>query len=164
MQFICKFPCFPTPSRPNTSINFSLVNASKLKLCLFSSYFITKARLFLLKYYGDVLRLYIVMFFWFSALFKYKKQEAQVLSLNLLLLLIDSKRINDKLNNHLGAGRISLIFLFPSFVCSLLELVPINDSRFCKIHHIFFSPGSPLNNYIWKKTVYFHYTTLNNML
>ena len=42
LEFICEFPCFFTPSRPNTSINFFLVDVSKPKLCLSLSLFTTK--------------------------------------------------------------------------------------------------------------------------
>lgn len=51
MQFICKFLCFPTPSKSNTSIKFSHIDNFKLKLFLFPSFFILKVWSSLLKHY-----------------------------------------------------------------------------------------------------------------
>ncbi len=70
VQFICKISCFFTSNRPNISINFSLINAFKPKLCPFLSIFITKAYLPLLEHYPGVLKLQIVMLLWHIVLLR----------------------------------------------------------------------------------------------
>ncbi len=130
MQFICEFHCFFAPSKSNTSTNFFFVDASNPKLCPSLFFFITKAWLSLIKHYLGTLRLSIVILIQHIALLRYKESEAYILSPNLLLILLDLRKIDDKLSNNLVARRISQILSSPLFLCSPLKLVPNDNSRF----------------------------------
>ncbi len=74
MQFICKFQYHSVLSWQNTSVNFSLVDGSKLKM--FRSFFIIKAWLFLLEYYPGALRLWVVILFRHDVLIKCKRPKS----------------------------------------------------------------------------------------
>ena len=163
MQFICKFWCSLLPRRPNTSINFSLVDVSKMKLCLSPYLFITKAWSSWLQHYPDVLRLNIVIFLRQSASLRYKEVEAFIFSPYLSSAFLDPRKIDDKLSDSLVAGHVSQILSSPPFVCSLLGLVPKGDGEFWEIHHFFFPLSSYTNDYISKKAVHLHYTTRDNL-
>ena len=153
MQFISIFSCSCVPSIPNTSINFSLVDASKPILCSSPSLFITKAWSSLLKHYPSALRLQMLMLFWQSALLRYKKLEAYILSSNLPSALLNPRKIDDKLSDDLVVGRISQILSTPLFVCFLLGLVPQKDGRFRSIHH-FSSHQASLSTIVSQKKPY----------
>lgn len=100
MQFIYEFSCFFTPSRLDTKINISLIDACKPKVCPFLFLFITKNWLPLFEQYSDAFRLKMVMLFGYIELLAYKGPEAQILSLELSFTLFDSRKIDNKPSNE----------------------------------------------------------------
>lgn len=149
MRFSSEFPCLPTPSRPNTTILFQLVDASKPRLLNSPSPFIITAWSHLLQQYPDPnLRIHLVMLLRFGCLLGYQGPDAFILSTNLPSALIDPTVIDDKLANELSAGRVVEVNdLTPPFISSPLGLVPKHDAGFWKIHHLSYPPGRSVNDF-----------------
>lgn len=104
---INKSPYFFLPNGPNTTIKLLFIDALKPKLCPTLSFFMIKTWSFLLKHYSGVLKLNIVILFWYCISLRYKRPEAYILSPKIVLALVDLTKIDDKLSQKLVAGHIS---------------------------------------------------------
>ncbi len=110
------------------------------------------------------MKLHILIILWQSESLEYKRLEVGVLFLSISLILLDPKKLDNKLNNKLVARHISQVLAFPPFVYFLQGLLPKSDSEFRKIHYFSFSLDSYVNNQIPQKAVHLDYSTMNNLL
>lgn len=140
-KFIHTFPCLPAPLRPNPSIRFRLIEASKPSLTNSPSPLKSSAWANLLLQYlkPGGLRIHFPMILCFGIELGYKgPSDAFTLSDNLTLALKDPAIIEKKLQEDLVSGCVTQLeeSPTPSYICSPLGLVIKHDSGWQKIHHL----------------------------
>ena len=165
MSFLSKFNCLPTPTRPNTTVLFKLVDPSKPKLSPPPSPFIIQAwSTLLLQYPDQTLRLHLVMLLRFGCLIGYKGPDAFINSKKLPSALIQPDVIDQNIASNLALGRIIEIDAPTNhFISSPLGLVPKHDGGFRKIHHLSYPHGSSVNDYIASEASTLSYSSLQNV-
>lgn len=165
MSFLSNFKCLPTPTRPNTSVLFHLVDASKPKLSHSPSPFIINSWSTLLVQYPDQnLRINLVMLLRFGCLIGYEGPDAFIDSKSLPSALIQSDVIDANIANNLALGRIVQIPTPTEYsISSPLGLVPKYDGGFRKIHHLSYPRGSSVNDYIASEFSTLSYSSLQNL-
>lgn len=106
-SFIHQFPCLPAPSRPNTSPNFNVVDASRPVLRDSPSPFHPSAWVELLRQYPGPLGIHLSMILRFGAEVGYQgPQDAFILSKNLTSSREDPLIIDTKLEDDLRMHRV----------------------------------------------------------
>lgn len=165
MSFLSNFECLPTLTRPNTSILFHLVDASKSKLSPSPSPFIINAwSTLLIPYLNQTLRIHLVMLLRFGCLIGYERPDAFISSKILPSALIQPDVIDKNIARDLALSRITQVNPPTDHsISSPLGLVPKHDRGFRKIHHLSYPHGSLVNDFIAFKSSTLSYSLLRNV-
>ena len=164
-SFLSEFACLPTPFRPNTTVLFQLVDASKARLLHSPSPFIINSWSQLLLLYPDQgLCTHLVMLSRFGCLLGYTAPETLILSSNFPSALIDPSVIDNKLAEDLSTGKVvEIIDPTSLFISSPLGLVPKHDGGLRRIHHLSYPIGSSVNDRIADEASALSYTSLQRI-
>ncbi len=165
-QFMYAYPCLPAPPRPNTSVKFRLVDASKPPLTNSPSPLKPSAWADLLALYPGGLRIHLLMILWFGAELGYKgPPNTFILSDNLTSALKDPAIIEKKLHRDLASDRLSEIQQSRTpLICSPLGLVSKHDRGWRRIHHLSHPRGESVNDYIPDGAGEMRYTRFQEVL
>lgn len=165
-EFSLRFPvCFPAPERPNTLLQFALVDASCPALRASPSPFNPSAWAALLSQYPGPLCYHLPLILCFGALLGYTGPECYRLADNLRSAIIDPAIIDNNLVRELDLHRIERISkdIFP-LILSPLGLASKNTGGFRHIHHLSFPHGTSVNDFIPDGVASLKYTTFRDIL
>ena len=165
-QLMRAYLCLLTPPRPNTSIKFSLANASKPPLTNSPSPLKPSAWADLLALYPEGLRIHLSMILRFGAELGYEgPPNAFILSDNLASTLKDPAIIEKKLQEDLASGRVSALKQpRPLFIFFSLGLVPKHDGGWRRIYHLSRLFGESVNDYILDRAGEMRYSRFQEVL
>lgn len=158
-KFIASHLCFPTPSRPNTTSRFQLVDTEKPPLvdspCLFHG----EAWARLLKNYPGPLPIYLVQIMNFGVQIGYCGPKILRLSKNLASAKEAPDIISQKILDDLQWKRVVKTEAKKPFISSPLGLVPKTNSGWRRIHHFSHPEGSSVNDGISREARELKYVT-----